>query len=131
MSESKDLSLNLRDFLPDLNNDLIFEDLNGDVEIYRDTWGIPHIKTKDEFLKTYKIEYPVLYGSAKQISKISSDYGGIRALPTSIIIDRKGEIKRIYPTAILKDYTPSIYSSFIYDIETALNNKVDTETQKK
>ena len=36
-------------FLPDLNNDLVFEDLNGDVEIYRDTWGIPHIKTKDEF----------------------------------------------------------------------------------
>ena len=49
MLESKDLSLDLRDFLPDLNNDLIFEDLNGDVEIYRDTWGIPHIKTKDEF----------------------------------------------------------------------------------
>ena len=49
MSKSKDLSLNLRDFLPDLSNDLIFEHLNGDVEIYRDTWGIPHIKTKDEF----------------------------------------------------------------------------------
>ena len=49
MSKSKDLSLNLKDFLPDLSNDLIFEHLNGDVEIYRDTWGIPHIKTKDEF----------------------------------------------------------------------------------
>ena len=42
------------------------------------------------FLKTYKIDYPVLYGSSKQISKISNDYGGIMALPTSIIIDRKG-----------------------------------------
>ena len=73
-----------------------------------------------KFMETYKFEYPVLFGSNKQISKISNDYGGIRALPTSIIIDRKGEIKRIYPTAILKNYTPDIYSSFMYDIQTAL-----------
>ena len=84
-----------------------------------------------KFLKTYKIEYPVLYGSAKQISKISSDYGGIMALPTSVIIDRKGEIKRIYPTAILKNYTPSIYSSFIYDVEMALKSEVESKIQKK
>ena len=73
-----------------------------------------------KFMETYKFEYPVLFGSNKQISKISNDYGGIRALPTSIIIDRNGEIKRIYPTAILKNYTPDIYSSFMYDIQTAL-----------
>ena len=79
------------------------------------------------FLKSYKIEYPILYGSAKQINKITSEYGGIRALPTSIIIDRNGEIKRIYPTAILKQYTPDIYSSFIYDVETALNKKNEKE----
>ena len=63
----------------------------------------------------------------KQINKITSEYGGIRALPTSIIIDRNGEIKRIYPTAILKQYTPDIYSSFIYDVETALNKKNEKE----
>ena len=82
-----------------------------------------------QFLKSYKMEYPVLYGSVRQISKISNDYGGIMALPTSIIIDRSGEIKRIYPTAILKNYTPQIYSSFIYDIETALGNKIDDKKQ--
>ena len=65
-------------------------------------------------LETYKIHYPILYGSVKQISKISTDYGGIMALPTTVIIDRRGEIKRIYPTAILKNYTPQIYSSFIF-----------------
>ncbi len=80
-----------------------------------------------KFLKTYKFEYPVLYGSNKQITKISTEYGGIRALPTSIIIGRNGEIKRIYPTAILKNYTPDIYSSFMYDIQTALN----IENEKK
>ena len=74
------------------------------------------------FLKSYKVEYPILFGSNKQISKISNEYGGIRALPTSIIIDANGEIKRIYPSAILKDYTPDIYSSFIYDVQTALKS---------
>ena len=74
------------------------------------------------FLKSYKVEYPILYGSNKQISKISNDYGGIRALPTSIIIGRNGEIKRIYPSAILKNYTPEIYASFLYDVQTALKN---------
>ena len=42
---------------------------------------------------------------------------------------RTGEIKRIYPTAILKNYTPQIYSSFIYDVETALKNKIDNKNQ--
>ena len=77
------------------------------------------------FLKAYKMEYPVLYGSSRQITEISNEYGGIMALPTSIIIDRNGEIKRIYPTAILKNYTPQIYSSFNYDVEVALKSKVD------
>ena len=72
------------------------------------------------FLKSYKVEYPILYGSNKQISKISNEYGGINALPTSIIIGRNGEIKRIYPSAILKNYTPQIYSSFMHDIQIAL-----------
>ena len=74
------------------------------------------------FLKSYKVEYPILYGSNKQINNISSEYGGIRALPTSIIIGRNGEIKRIYPSAILKNYTPDIYASFMYDIQVALKN---------
>ena len=72
------------------------------------------------FLKSYKVEYPILFGSSKQIGKISNEYGGIRALPTSVIIGRNGEIKRIYPSAILKNYTPDIYSSFIYDVKSAL-----------
>ena len=81
------------------------------------------------FLKAYKMEYPVLYGSSRQITEISNEYGGIMALPTSIIIDRNGEIKRIYPTAILKNYTPQIYSSFNYDVEVALKSKVDLKEE--
>ncbi|MBM32152.1 MAG: hypothetical protein CL764_04745 [Chloroflexi bacterium] len=41
--------LNLEEFLPDFNKDLIFKQINGVVDIYRDSWGIPHIKAKDEF----------------------------------------------------------------------------------
>ena len=74
-----------------------------------------------KFLESYKIEYPILYGSNQQISEISREYGGIRALPTTVIIGRNGEIKRIYPSAILKNYTPDIYSSFMYDVQAALN----------
>ena len=76
------------------------------------------------FLKSYKVEYPILYGSNKQINKISREYGGINALPTSIIIGRSGEVKRIYPSAILKNYTPDIYSSFMHDVELALKKGI-------
>ena len=41
--------LNLEEFLPDFNKDLIFKQINCVVYIYRDSWGIPHIKAKDEF----------------------------------------------------------------------------------
>ena len=109
--------------IPDFN-ELYLENKNKDLIIL----GISTDDTKRglaNFLKSYKIEYPILYGSNKQINKISSEYGGIRALPTSIIVGRNGEIKRIYPSAILKNYTPDIYSSFIYDVQTALNSPVD------
>ena len=46
---SKDLSSILEDFLPDLNSDFVFNNLGSKVDIFRDKWGIPHIKTKDEF----------------------------------------------------------------------------------
>ncbi len=109
--------------IPDFN-ELYLENKNKDLIIL----GISTDDTKRglaNFLKSYKIEYPILYGSNKQINKISSEYGGIRALPTSIIVGRNGEIKRIYPSAILKNYTPDIYSSFIYDVQTALNSPFD------
>jgi len=83
-----------------------------------------------KFLETYKIHYPILYGSVKQISKISNDYGGIISLPVSVVIDRAGEIKRIYPSAILKDYTPSLYASFIYDVKTALETNIDSKVKE-
>jgi len=39
----------LKKSLPDLKSDQYFNSLKGEVDIFRDKWGIPHIKTKDEF----------------------------------------------------------------------------------
>jgi peroxiredoxin len=40
------------------------------------------------FVKDQKMNYPVVYAD----SKVSSDYGGIDSIPTSVIIDKKGNI---------------------------------------
>ncbi len=40
--------LDPKDFLPDLDSSFNSEELTGDVEIYRDKWGIPHIIADNE-----------------------------------------------------------------------------------
>lgn len=40
------------------------------------------------FAKKYNINYPILYAD----SKVIKDFGGIEAIPTSFIIDKKGNI---------------------------------------
>jgi len=43
----------------------------------------------DSFIKNFKINYPV----AMADEKIANDYGGIRGLPTTFIIDKDGNIR--------------------------------------
>ena len=45
-----------------------------------------------QFSKNYKINYPVVLGNVN----VTQDYGEIRAIPTTFIIDRKGNIKEKY-----------------------------------
>ena len=80
-------------------------------------------KSLKNFTKSYKMEYPVLYGSAKDLNKISMDYGGVVSLPTSVLLGKNNEVLRVYPGAILKDYNPHQYASFVYEIEKALSKK--------
>jgi cytochrome c biogenesis protein CcmG/thiol:disulfide interchange protein DsbE len=40
------------------------------------------------FLEQWEINYPVLLGDAS----IAQDYGNIRSIPTTFIIDRKGKV---------------------------------------
>ncbi|MCF7807985.1 MAG: TlpA family protein disulfide reductase [Candidatus Marinimicrobia bacterium] len=44
------------------------------------------------FAEKYEINYPVVYGSGKVVQ----DYGGVRGIPTTFIIDRDLNIQRKY-----------------------------------
>ena len=80
-------------------------------------------KSLKNFTKSYKMEYPILYGSARDLNKVSMDYGGVMSLPTSILIGKNNEVIRTYPGAILKSYNPQQYATFVYEIEKALSKK--------
>ena len=86
--------------------------------------GISTIDTKqnlEKFLKAYKMDYPVLYGTPQEIQNVTSAYGGIYSIPQSFLIDKNGEIIRAYPGAILKDFNPNMYADLIYNIEASIN----------
>lgn len=58
-------------------------------------------ETKDEvvpFIKEYGINYPIVYGNTSVYQK----YGGIRAIPTSFIVDKQGKIVASYEGLISK-----------------------------
>ena len=75
-----------------------------------------------DFTKLYSVNYPLLFGSPKEIEKISMQYGGIYSVPTSILIDKKGEMIFNYPGAILKSYDryDGVYSTVNEKIAQAL-----------
>ncbi len=50
--------------------------------------GDKTIKDVPGFIKDYGINYPVVYGDEKTVIA----YGGIEAIPTSFVIDKKGNI---------------------------------------
>ena len=86
--------------------------------------GISTIDTKqnlEKFLKAYKMDYPVLYGTPSEIQNVTSAYGGIYSIPQSFLIDKNGEIIRAYPGAILKDFNPNMYADLIYNIEASIS----------
>ena len=76
-----------------------------------------------DFSKLYSVNYPLLFGSPKEIEKISMQYGGIYSVPTSILIDKKGEMIFNYPGAILKSYDryDGVYSTVNEKIAKALS----------
>ena len=84
--------------------------------------GISISDTKEQlsnFLKAYKINYPVLYGSSNDMQKVLIDYGGVYSVPMSFLIDTDNNIKRVYPGAILRKYDPNMYLDLIFNIESS------------
>jgi len=63
------------------------------------------VKDIEPFMKEFKINYPIVQGT----SEIMQQYGGIRSIPTSFIIDKSGKIAAHYTQLIPYD----IYDNMI------------------
>ena len=73
-----------------------------------------------KFKNAYNIFYPILYGNQYEMSKIQMEYGGVYSIPMSFLIDKYGEVIRVYPGAIIKQFDPSMYTDLVMNIEKLL-----------
>ena len=79
-------------------------------------------KQLKNFAKSFAVDYPLLYGSARDINKVMRDYGGVYAVPSSFLVGKNGSIVWSYPGAILKNYDPQTFSALVYKIEKELKH---------
>ena len=101
-------------------------DLNALYQTYNEKgFEILGISTDDskaqliKFINAYNIFYPILYEDRITMSKLQMEYG-VFSIPLSILINKKGEIIRIYQGAILKQFDPRKYTDLVIQIENAL-----------
>ena len=80
-------------------------------------------KQLKNFTKSFAVDYPLLYGSAKDMNKVMRDYDGVYAVPSSFLIGKNGNIIWKYPGAILKNYDPQTFADLVYKIEKELKVK--------
>ena len=88
-----------------------------------DILGISLSDTKEQlinFAKVYEVEYPLLYGTFKEIDSITRSYGGIPAVPWSFLIGVDGDIIKTYPGAIIAQWDPVTHQNLVYIIESQL-----------
>ena len=76
-----------------------------------------------DFKKGYNVQYPLLWGAQNIMQNILLQYGGVYSVPMSFLINKKGEIVRVYPGAILKQYDQNMYTDLIFNIEKYLQEK--------
>ena len=77
-------------------------------------------KQLKNFAKSFAVDYPLLYGGAREMNKIMKDYGGVYAVPSSFLVGKNGNIIWSYPGAILKNYDPQTFATLLYEIEKEL-----------
>ena len=77
-------------------------------------------KQLKNFAKSFAVDYPLLYGGAREMNKIMKDYGGVYAVPSSFLVGKNGNIIWSYPGAILKNYDPQTFATLVYEIEKEL-----------
>ena len=80
-------------------------------------------KQLKNFAKSFAVDYPLLYGDARDMNKIMKDYGGVYAVPSTFLVGKKGSIIWKYPGAILKDYDPHTFATLVYEIEKELKEQ--------
>ena len=80
-------------------------------------------KQLENFIKSFDVDYPILYGSTKEMNKIMREYGGVYAVPSSFLIGKNGSIIWSFPGAILKSYDPQTFATLVYRIEKELKNQ--------
>ena len=78
-------------------------------------------KQLKNFAKSFAVDYPLLYGGAREMNKIMKNYGGVYAVPSSFLVGKNGNIVWSYPGAILKNYDPQTFATLVYEIEKELN----------
>ena len=78
-------------------------------------------KQLKNFAKSFAVNYPLLYGGAREMNKIMKDYGGVYAVPSSFLVGKNGNIVWSSPGAILKNYDPQTFATLLYEIEKELN----------
>ena len=61
--------------------------------------GEKTIKDVPGFVKSYAINYPIVYGN----EKVVNDYGGIEGIPTAFVVDKKGNIVDKHVGLVQKD----------------------------
>ena len=103
--------------IPDLNE--LYKDYNNlGLEILG-------ISTSDaekqliQFKNSYNIYYPLLYGNPSDTYKIQMEYG-VYSIPISFLVDKKGELIRVYNGLISKQFNANAYTDLIINIENAL-----------
>ena len=85
-------------------------------------------KQLKNFTKSFAVDYPLLYGGARDMNNIMKNYGGVYAVPSSFLIGKDGSIIWSYPGAILKLYDPQTFSTLVYKIEKELKNVASDST---
>ncbi len=85
-------------------------------------------KQLKNFSKSFTVEYPLLFGSTREMNKVMKAYGGVYAVPSSFLIGKSGNIIWSYPGAILKNYDPQLFAGLVYEIEKELKSDYQSTT---
>ena len=77
-----------------------------------------------EFKNSYNIYYPILYGLPSDTQKVQMEYG-VYSVPISFLINKNGELIRVYNGLISKQFNANAYTDLIINIEKALKDNFE------